>query len=116
MNLLTSLRAFHVESTYATFRAENRHPLIVALNFWRYLLKYLLAKKRYPKGVIDWAERALAHRAEAPPSPWSHVEDRARRGSDVGADTGRGTPRSGAQAADGRMRLLDCQPRDADRA
>ena len=45
------------EIIYTSFRAENSKPWSVAINLWRYLLKYFLKKRQYSQSDIEWEER-----------------------------------------------------------
>jgi poly-gamma-glutamate capsule biosynthesis protein CapA/YwtB (metallophosphatase superfamily) len=51
-------RRINPEAIYSSFRAENKKPLMVILNIWRYMLKYFFKKRRYSEEELQWAEMA----------------------------------------------------------
>ena len=48
----------HFEMIYSGFRADESSPAVVALNGWRYLLKYLFKKREYPFSDREWAAKS----------------------------------------------------------
>ena len=51
------IRNINTEEIYSSFRAENKTPFKVAVNLWRYLLKYFLHKTRYSENELIWADK-----------------------------------------------------------